>query len=205
MRFGWLPITVIDQIRRATSATPITHIVLISWTFLDRNHAASGRARPRPVPTIRRLQILNEVSLLVSCGETNCEPSCSARRRRRASRRCRRGNAADAATGTQRVVRYLVGCARRIRSVDAGVHRRVQVPPLLSVPDPPNVAARACPVKERCVRARRWRRRSFRRRWRRREAVLVGAQRRQLGRDHVRRMLDVDPEPRVGEVARPFG
>ena len=33
--------------------------------------------------------------------------------------------------------------------------------------------------------------------------MLVSAQRWELGRDHVRRMLDVDPEPRIREVALP--
>ena len=105
-------------------------------------------------------------------------------------------------TQRRRAIR-LVRRARRVRPVDAGVRRRVQCPAVVIGAGPANVAARARPVKHRSSTRRDRRIEASGRRRRRRQAVLVRAQRRELGGDHVGRMLDVDPEPRVGEVALP--
>ena len=108
-----------------------------------------------------RLQIFNELSLLV-CGETKgCEPGCSAPRRRRAWPRCHRASTAGAATAHAEA---LCGrpClrARRIRSVDASVRRRVQCPAVL-IGAPRQRGGSRTTDQTLCVLGQRWRHRSF--------------------------------------------
>ena len=97
----------------------------------------------------------------------------------------------------------LVGRARRVRSVDASVRRRVQCPTVVVSAGPAHVAARARPVKHGASARSDGGIEASGRRWRRRQTVLVGAQRRELGAHQVRGMFDVNPEPRVREVALP--
>jgi hypothetical protein len=105
---------------------------------------------------------------------------------------------------TQRICAVcLIGRACRVRAIDASVRRWVQCPIVVIGAGPADVAARARPVKHGASARGDSGIEASGRRWRGRQAVLVGAQRRKFGRDQVRRMLDVDPEPRVAEIALP--
>src|SRR5688572_8981860 len=118
---------------------------------------------------LERLQILNELSLLLG-GEIELTNPVVVRhdvgeRRRAAVVEVRwvlpQGTQGRSAVG-------LVGCARRIRAVDANVRRRMQCPAIVIGARPANVATRARPVKDGAstlsdggieTSSRRWRRR----------------------------------------------
>ena len=97
----------------------------------------------------------------------------------------------------------LICGARRVRSVDASVRRRVQCPTVVISAGPANVATRARPVKDGASTLGDGGIEASGRRRRRRQTVLVGAERRELRAHLVRRMLEVNPEPRVREIALP--
>ena len=85
--------------------------------------------------------------------------------------------------------------ASRIRAVDAGFGRRVQCALVVVRAGPADVAAGAASIEHATSARGDDGVNTAGRRRRRRQAVLIGAQRRQLRCDKVRRMRDVDPEP----------